>query len=226
MGLTSLFGGGCDNSAHAAAELPKPQAELPADKAAKPGETRTAVFAGGCFWCVEGVFEQLDGVKDATSGYAGGSKQTANYQAVCTGATGHAEAVRITYDPAKITYGELLRVFFTTHDPTTLNRQGPDYGTQYRSAVFALDDEQRKVAEAYIKQLNDAKAFPNPIVTKVESLKPDAFYKAEDYHQNYVACHPNNPYIQQHALPKVAKVREKFKDEVKPATQPAAGGTR
>src|SRR3954447_13394802 len=212
MALTSLFAAGCDQPSAAAGKdvPPKAAADLAADKQAKAGESRTAVFAGGCFWCVEGVFEQLDGVKDAVSGYAGGAKDTADYKTVCTGASGHAEAVRITYDPSKISYAELLRVFFTTHDPTTKDRQGPDYGTQYRSAVFALDDEQRKVAEAYIKQLNDAKAFRDPVVTTVEPLKPDAFYKAEDYHQDYVACNPNNPYIRSQALPKIAKVREKF----------------
>jgi len=227
MGLTSFFGGGCDNSAHAAAELPRAQVELSADKDAKAGETRTAVFAGGCFWCVEAVFEQLDGVKDAVSGYAGGSKESANYKAVCTGTTGHAEAVRITYDPAKISYGELLRVFFTTHNPTTKDRQGPDHGTQYRSAVFYENEEQKKVAEAYIKQLNDAKAFDDPVVTTVEPLKPEAFYVAEDYHQDYAVCHPDNPYIAQQAAPKVEKVREKFKDQVKGAAKagekPAGG---
>ena len=214
MALTSMIGMACSRPTHAAAELPKPM-EYSLDKTAKAGETRTALFAGGCFWCVEGVFEQLAGVKDATSGYAGGTKETANYKAVCTGTTSHAEAVFITYDPSKITYSELLRIFFTTHDPTTKNRQGPDEGTQYRSTVFALDEEQKKIAEAYIKKLNDDKAFPKPVVTTVEPLKLEAFYPAEDYHQNYAACNPNNPYIQYHAQPKVEKVREKFADKVK-----------
>ena len=215
MFLLSMVGAACSRPTHAADELPKPAAQYAPDKATKAGETRTAVFAGGCFWCVEGVFEQLAGVKDATSGYAGDTKETANYKSVCTGMTKHAEAVMVTYDPAKITYGELLRVFFTTHDPTTKDRQGPDTGPQYRSAVFYLDDEQKTVAEAYIKQLNEAKAFANPIVTTVEPLKAENFFVAEDYHQDYVRCNPNNPYIQYHALPKVEKVREKFKDEVK-----------
>lgn len=215
MALLSMFGAACSQPTHAAAELPKPAVEYPADKSAKAGELHTAVVAGGCFWCVEGVFEQLKGVKDATSGYAGGTKETADYKTVCTGETKHAEAVMITYDPAKITYGELLRVFFTTHDPTTKDRQGNDAGFQYRSAIFPLDDDQKKVAEAYVKQLNEAKAFPKPVVTTVEPLKKEAFYVAEDYHQDYVKCNPNNPYIRSQALPKVEKVREKFADQVK-----------
>lgn len=223
MALASFFGGACEQSAHAAGDLPKPALELASDKTAKPGETRTAIFAGGCFWCVEAVYEQLDGVTDATSGYAGGSKAAANYEDVCTGGTGHAEAVIITYDPAKITYAQLLQVFFTVHDPTTKNRQGPDSGTQYRSSIFYLDDEQKQVAAAYIKQLTDAKAFTQPIVTLLEPLKADAFYPAEAYHQNYAACNPNQGYIVQQALPKIAKVRAKFKDQLKSATQPAAG---
>jgi peptide-methionine (S)-S-oxide reductase len=215
MALFSMIGGACSRSSHAADQLPKATVQYAPDKATKSGETRTAIFAGGCFWCVEGVFEQLEGVADATSGYAGGKKETANYKDVCTGETGHAEAVKVTYDPSKISYAELLRVFYTTHDPTTKDRQGPDHGTQYRSAIFYLDDEQKKVAEAYIKQLNEAKAFPAPIVTTLEPLKIDQFYKAEDYHQDYVRCNPNNPYIGSIALPKVQKVREKFADQVK-----------
>lgn len=215
MALFSMIGAACSRPSHAADQLPKSKVEYAPDKATKAGETRVAIFAGGCFWCVEGVFEQLEGVKDAVSGYAGGSKETAKYKLVCNGDTGHAEAVKVTYDPAKISYAELLRVFFTTHDPTTLNRQGADVGTQYRSAIFYLDDEQKKVAEAYIQQLNAAKAFPNPVVTKVEPLKAENFYVAEDYHQDYVRCNPNNPYIGSVALPKVQKVREKFPDQVK-----------
>jgi len=227
MAMTSILGVACDNTAHAAGgELPKPQLDLRADKEAKPGERHTMIVAGGCFWCIEGIFEELDAVTDATSGYAGGPKETANYEAVCSGKSGHAEAVKVTYDPSKITYGELLRVFFTLHDPTTKNAQGPDHGPQYRSAIFPLDDEQKKVAEAYVKQLTDAKAFNKPITTTIEPIKPEAFYKAEDYHQNYVACNPNQGYIVNVALPKIAKVRTKFKDEIKgaakPATQPAS----
>lgn len=195
--------------------LPLPTTEYAPDKAAKAGETRTAVFAGGCFWCVEGVFEQLDGVKGAVSGYAGGTKETANYKEVCSGTTKHAEAVSVTYDPSKITYGELLQVFFTTHDPTTKDRQGNDIGPQYRSAIFPLDDEQKKIAQAYIAQLNAGKVFPRPVVTTVEPLKMPEFYVAEDYHQDYAACNPNNGYIRAVAAPKIDKTKEKFADKLK-----------
>ncbi len=215
MALSSFFGAACNRPAQAAGELPRPATTLPSDQTAKAGENQTLIVAGGCFWCVEGVFRQLNGVVSATSGYAGGTKETANYPAVCTGATHHAEAVRVVYDPAKISYGELLRVFFTAHNPTTKNRQGPDSGTQYRSAIFYMDDEQKKVAQAYIDQLTEAKAFNDPIVTTLEPLKAEAFYPAEDYHQDYVACHMNDGYVRQQALPKIEKVREKFKDEVK-----------
>ncbi|MDB5332679.1 MAG: peptide methionine sulfoxide reductase [Phycisphaerales bacterium] len=222
MAITGFLGAACDKPAQAAtAQLPPPAVDLQADKDAKPGEVHTIVLAGGCFWCIEGVFDQLSGVKSAASGYAGGTKETANYEAVCTGRTSHAEAVKVTYDPSKITYGQLLRVLFTVIDPTTKDRQGPDSGTQYRSAVFYENDDQKKVAEAYIKQLDAAKVFDKPIVTTLEPLKADGFYKAEDYHQNYVACHLRNPYVVQEALPKVDKVREKFKDQVKPAETPA-----
>jgi len=215
--LLSMFAAmSCSHPTHAAPELPAPRADLPAPADGKPA---TAVFAGGCFWCVEGVFEQLDGVTDAESGYCGGSAQTANYEAVCRGNTGHAEAVRVTYDPAKISFGRLLHVFFSTHDPTTLNRQGPDEGTQYRSAIFYADEDQKRVAEAYIKQLTDAKAFDRPIVTKLEKL--EAFYPAEKYHQDYAACNPQQPYIRQVAMPKIQKVREKFAEQLKPATRPS-----
>jgi len=184
-----------------------------------PDKARTAIFAGGCFWCIEGAFRQLNGVIEATSGYAGGKKETANYDAVCTGTTGHAEAVRITYDPSIISYGELLRVFFSIHDPTTLNRQDPDEGPQYRSAIFYLDDAQKAAAQSYIQQIEKAKVFPDPIVTALEPITPDKFYPAEDYHQNYVACHLKNPYVQYHALPLVEKVRSQFKDRLKPGVQ-------
>lgn len=195
--------------------LPEPTATYAPDKAAKAGETKIAIVAGGCFWCVEGVFELVDGVKDAESGYAGGTKETANYEAVCTKKTGHAEAVKIVYDPSKITYGELLRIFFTTHDPTTKDRQGADVGPQYRSAIFPLDDEQKAVAEAYIKQLNEAKAFHDPVVTTIEPLKLEAFYKAEGYHQDYVKCNPRQGYIRAVAMPKIEKLKETFGDKVK-----------
>jgi peptide-methionine (S)-S-oxide reductase len=219
MAAASFFGAGRDGSAHAAGKdiLPAPELKLESEQDAKPGETRDVVLASGCFWCTEAVFEQLEGVKDVVSGYAGGTRETANYRAVCNGDTGHAEAVRVTYEPAKISYGQLLRVFFATHDPTTKDRQGPDHGPQYRSAIFYSNDEERKVAAAYIKQLDAAKAFDHPIVTTLEPLKPGGFYEAELYHQNYAACNASNPYIRAQAIPKVRKVREKFKDQVKPA---------
>ena len=170
-------------------------------------QTSTAVFAGGCFWCTEAAFEQLAGVLDVTSGYAGGSAETANYRAVCNGDTGHAEVIRITYDPAKISFDQLLAVFFDAHDPTQLNRQGNDIGTQYRSAIFYADEAQRQTAQAKIDQLNSAKAFPRSIVTTLEPLT--AFYPAEDYHQDYARLNPDQPYIQSVSVPKVCKVRDK-----------------
>jgi peptide methionine sulfoxide reductase msrA/msrB len=173
----------------------------------------TAVFAGGCFWCVEAVFEELEGVFDAISGYAGGSADTANYKDVCTGVTGHAEAVQIVYDPTVISYEELLDVFFATHDPTTLNSQGADHGTQYRSAIFYANALEKELAQAFIADLTDAKVFSKPIVTTLEPLK--AFYRAEDYHQNFVCNNPNQGYVRGAALPKVAKVRAKFADKLK-----------
>src|SRR3954469_13498785 len=186
-------------------ELPKAVEDLPAGRA---GELRTLVLAGGCFWCVEAVFEKLDGVTDVTSGYAGGTKETATYEQVSSGGTDHAESVRITYDPSRISYGTLLRVFFTIFDPTTLNRQGPDSGRQYRTAIFYANGEERRVAEAYIKQLGEAKVFDQPIVTAVEPLKE--FYPAEGYHQDYVRHHPENPYVTRWAVPKQHKVDEMF----------------
>jgi peptide methionine sulfoxide reductase msrA/msrB len=176
-----------------------------------------AVFAGGCFWCVEAVFEELEGVYEVTSGYSGGEAATANYEAVCTGTTGHAEAVRIGYDPSRISYVTLLKVHFATHDPTTLNRQGNDVGPQYRSAIFFANDKEKQLAEAFIADLTAAKAFPKPIVTTLETLK--AFYPAEPYHQDYVCRNPAQPYVNSVALPKVEKLREKFGDLLKPAEQ-------
>jgi peptide methionine sulfoxide reductase msrA/msrB len=183
----------------------------------KDSQTAEAVFAGGCFWCVEAVFLQLDGVVNVMSGYAGGTGDTANYETVSTGRTGHAEAVKVVYDPRKISYEALLRVYFATHDPTTLNRQGNDIGTQYRSAVFYANAEQKELAEAMIADLQTARVFKQPIVTRLEPLT--VFYPAEAKHQNYVACHRQQPYVQAVALPKVAKVREKFKELVKPDVQ-------
>ena len=169
--------------------------------------TQTATLAGGCFWCTEAAFEQLEGVVDVTSGYMGGSRETANYRAVCGGDTGHAEAIRITYDPAKISYEQLLDVFFDAHDPTQLNRQGADIGRQYRSAIFFASAEEKAAAERKIAELNAAKKFPRPIVTTLEPL--GEFYPAEDYHQDYARLNPEQPYIQGVSMPKVCKVREK-----------------
>jgi peptide-methionine (S)-S-oxide reductase len=173
----------------------------------------TAVFAGGCFWCVEAVFEELDGVIDAVSGYAGGSRETASYEAVCTGKTGHAEAVQIVYDPDRIDYRRLLEVHFATHDPTTLNRQGNDRGPQYRSAVFYASEEEKRTAREYIDELTEAGAYRDPIVTTLEPLSE--FYPAEAYHQSYVCENPTQPYVQAVAMPKVGKVREKFSGDLK-----------
>lgn len=175
------------------------------------------VIAGGCFWCVEAVFKQIDGVLEVVSGYAGGSAETANYEAVCTGKTGHAEAVRIVYDSKRVSLEQLLKVHFATHDPTTKDQQGADKGPQYRSAIFFANDAEKQVAEAFIADLSEAKVFSKKIVTTIEPLK--AFHRAEAHHQNYVACNLQNPYVRAVALPKVAKVREKFKDLVKPETK-------
>jgi peptide-methionine (S)-S-oxide reductase len=190
----------------AAAPLPEPKIDAPLSKTTV---SQTAVFAGGCFWGVEAVFEHVRGVTRVVSGYAGGSADTASYEQVSTGTTGHAESVRITYDPSRISYGQLLKVFFSVaHDPTELNRQGPDTGTQYRSAIFFGNDEQKRVAEAYIAQLQAARTFARTIVTQVTPLT--AFYEAEAYHQDYLAHHPNEPYIVINDLPKVANLQRQF----------------
>lgn len=171
----------------------------------KSGQSR-AILAGGCFWCVEAVYLNLKGVSSVKSGYAGGSADTADYEIVSTGTTNHAESVEVLYDPSRISYGQILKVFFSiAHDPTQLNRQGPDSGRQYRSAIFYVNDEQKRVAEAYIDQLNTARVFDTRIVTEVVPL--DAFFQAETYHQNYAARNPSNPYIVVNAQPKVRKVR-------------------
>jgi len=175
--------------------------------------TQSVVFAGGCFWCTEAAFEQLEGVLDVTSGYVGGRSETANYRAVCSGDTGHAEAIRITYDPAKISYDKLLEVFFDAHDPTQLNRQGNDMGTQYRSAIFFASGEEKQAAEAKIRALNENHALPRPIVTSLEPL--GEFYPAEDYHQDYARLNPDQAYIQNVSIPKVCKVREKYADLIR-----------
>jgi peptide-methionine (S)-S-oxide reductase len=189
---------------------PVPAAVVDTPRATAPGQ-QTAVIAGGCFWGIQAVFQHVKGVIRATSGYAGGSAKTAEYEVVSTGRTGHAESVQIVYDPSQITYGELLRVFFSVaHDPTELNRQGPDEGTQYRSVIFYGNDEQKRIAEAYIAQLDQAKVFRHRIVTQVTPLQ--AFYQAEAYHQNYAALHPNQPYIYYNDAPKVEHLRQEFPD--------------
>ena len=170
---------------------------------------RTAVVAGGCFWGLQELFEHVKGVKTVTAGYSGGSAGTANYEAVSDGISGHAESIQITYDPSQITYGQLLKVFFSVaHDPTEINRQGPDTGTQYRSAIFYGNQEQERIALAYIQQLNQAKVFGRPIATQVVALR--SFYRAESYHQDYASRHPDNPYIVINDLPKVANLRKEL----------------
>lgn len=182
---------------------------------AHPGEgEQRIVLAGGCFWCVEAVFLAVDGVVQVASGYAGGDAATANYEAVCSGTTGHAEAVDIRYDPARVSFGELLKLFFSVaHDPTQLNRQGHDRGTQYRSAIFYESEDQKAVAEAYIEQLDAAGVYPQPIVTTLEPLP--VFYPAEAYHQNYAARNPYQPYVMAVAAPKVEKLRQSYGDRLK-----------
>jgi len=206
LALAAFVCAGSAAIASPSAPLPAPAVDAP--PAAKSG-SETAVFAGGCFWGVEAVYRHLAGVSKAVSGYAGGTTKNPTYTAVSMGSTGHAESVQVTYDPAKITYGQLLRVFFSVaHDPTQLNRQGPDAGTQYRSAIFYANDEQKRIAEAYIAQLGAAKAFPGPIVTQLAPLA--AFYPAEDYHQNYLALHPREPYIVYNDLPKLDALKTQF----------------
>jgi len=171
----------------------------------KAGQSR-AVLAGGCFWCVEAVYKNLEGVSSVKSGYAGGSAETADYETVSSGTTNHAETVEVLYDPSRISYGQILKVFFSiAHDPTQRDRQGPDVGRRYRSAIFYVDDDQKRVAEAYIDQLNKARVFDRPIVTEVAPL--EAFFEAETYHQDYAARNPFNPYIVVNAQPKVSKLR-------------------
>ena len=194
------------SAADRASAVPNPAVDSPI---ATAKSQQTAVVSGGCFWGIQAVFQHVKGVINATSGYTGGSSLTAQYEIVSTGATGHAESVKITYDPSQVTYGQLLRVFFSVaHDPTELNRQGPDEGTQYRSSIWYANDEQKRIAEAYIAQLDKAKVFPSPIVTKVVPLK--GFYAAEGYHQNYAANHPDDPYIVYNDAPKVAHLREQL----------------
>ena len=179
-----------------------------------PAGSQQATFGAGCFWCTEVLFQQLNGVHAVVPGYSGGSVRNPTYEQVCAGTTGHAEAVQVTFDPAVISFPELLEVFWRTHNPTTRNRQGPDVGPQYRSAIFYSSPEQKRIAEAYIQQLDQAKAFRSPIVTQVVELK--AFYPAEGYHQNYCNRNPRNPYVQSVAMPKVEKVKEKIPELAKP----------
>lgn len=183
----------------------------PAEDLALPGAKATAVFAGGCFWGVQGVFQHLEGVKSAVSGYAGGDASTARYELIGTGRTGHAEAVEIVYDPSVVSYGQLLHVYFSVaHNPTQLNYQGPDRGPQYRSAIFFETPEQKAVATAYIEQLDEAGVYRDPIVTTLEPL--EGFYAAEDYHQDFMTVNPNHPYIVYHDLPKIESLKALFPD--------------
>jgi peptide-methionine (S)-S-oxide reductase len=196
----------CSAKAAPTAPIPPAQADVPL--AAKTGE-QTAVFAGGCFWGTQAVFERVKGVVKTSVGYAGGSASTATYDQVTTETTGHAESVEVAFDPSKITYGQLLRIFFSVaHDPTQLNRQGPDVGPSYRSVIFYENDEQKRIAEAYIKQLDAAKVFSGRIVTEVTPFK--GFYRAEDYHQDYALKHPENSYIEVCDRPKIQALKEQF----------------
>jgi peptide-methionine (S)-S-oxide reductase len=200
----AAFMGAPSRATEDAVVIPPPAMDVP------PAEgLQTAVVSGGCFWGVQGVFQHTKGIASAVSGYAGGSQMTATYEQVSTGTTGHAESVQITFDSRKISYGKILQIFFSVaHDPTQLNRQGPDSGTQYRSAIFTTSDDQKKVAEAYIAQLNAAKVYPKPIVTKISWLQ--GFFPAEAYHQDYLTLHPNQPYIAYNDLPKVENLKKIF----------------
>jgi peptide-methionine (S)-S-oxide reductase len=213
--LAAFFG----TSGHAA---PLPAPAVDATRASTPG-TQTAVFAGGCFWGVEAVYRHMKGVQSAVSGYAGGRTKNPTYMEVVSGATGHAESVEVTYDPSQVTYGELLRVFMSVaHDPTELNRQGPDVGTQYRSAIYFVNDEQKKIAQAYVAQLDAAKVFKKKIVTELAPLT--VFYPAEPYHQDYVARNPMQPYIVFNDLPKLEALKKEFPSLVR--AQPLRGAAK
>lgn len=206
VGAVFLVGRGVN----AASRTPIPAAKVDHPLASTPSK-ETAVFAGGCFWGTQAVFERVKGVIHTTAGYAGGSAATATYDQVTTETTGHAESVEVIYDPSKISYGQLLRIFFSVaHDPTQLNRQGNDVGTSYRSGIFYVNDDQKRVANAYISQLDDAKVFPGKIVTGVTPLK--RFYRAEDYHQDYALHNPGNPYIQVCDRPKIEALKQQFPD--------------
>lgn len=211
MSLTIKFRSAALGLVFAAVSLaspPIPAANVDLPLANKPGK-ESAVFAGGCFWGVQSVFERVKGVLSTTAGYSGGSAKTATYDQVTTETTGHAESVEVIYDPSQITYGQLLRIFFSVaHDPTQLNRQGPDVGTSYRSAIFYSNEDQKRLAQAYITQLDEQKVFKKPIVTEVTPLK--AFYSAEKYHQDYAYYNPNNPYIQVCDRPKIEALKKQF----------------
>ncbi|HEU4484488.1 MAG TPA: peptide-methionine (S)-S-oxide reductase MsrA [Povalibacter sp.] len=210
--MLSMASVGCANG-ESAVQIPAPQSQ-----AAAPEGLETAVLAGGCFWGVEGVYEHVRGVRNVVSGYAGGDKDTAHYEAVSSGRTGHAEAVQITFDPREISYGEILRIFFSVvHDPTQLNRQGPDTGTQYRSNIFYTDATQQRIATDYITQLNATKLFPRPIVTRVDPLK--GFYAAEAYHQDFIAHNPSYPYVVFNDLPKIRNLKQLFPDQFRDGPQ-------
>ncbi len=212
--LSVAFASGCSVISSSAPAIdikeiaPTPATET---RSATTKGSQTAVFAGGCFWGVEAVFEHVKGVTDVKSGYAGGDAKTADYDKVGKGSTGHAESIKITFDPAKVTYVQLLTMFFSVaHDPTQLNRQGPDTGTQYRSAIFYADEEQKKLAQAYIEAIDKSKALSKPVVTQVAPLKE--FFEAEGYHQDYLKNHPNDPYIVYNDLPKLVALKAKFPD--------------
>jgi peptide-methionine (S)-S-oxide reductase len=197
-----------DGRANAKAAFPKPAVDAPL---ASSKSTETAVVAGGCFWGIQAVFAHLKGVVSSTSGYSGGEAKTAHYEEVSTGETGHAESVKIVFDPSQVSYGQILMIFFSVgHNPTELNRQGPDNGTQYRSSIFYANDEQKKIAEAYIAQLGAAKVYAEPIVTKVAPLQ--GFYAAEDYHQDYLKHHTYEPYIMMNDLPKLTNFKKEYPD--------------
>jgi peptide-methionine (S)-S-oxide reductase len=203
VAVAALYGT-ASSSAETARMVPPPALDETA-----PAASETAVLAGGCFWGVQGVFQHVDGVTSAVSGYAGGSRETAHYEMTSSGTTGHAESVQITFDPRRVSYGRLLQIYFSVaHDPTQLDRQGPDTGTQYRSAIFPQTPEQQRIAAAYVAQLNQAKAFAAPVVTTIEPGME--FYPAETYHQNYLTLHPSQPYIAINDLPKVAALKTLF----------------
>lgn len=211
MKLSELFGGSAGVPPD---QFPDPAIDIPPDPTGTP---QSVVLGGGCFWCTEAVFVKLDGVIAVVSGYAGGTPETADYKSVCSGTTDHAEVIRVRFDSSRISFGQILKVFFAVaHDPTHLNRQGNDIGRQYRSAVFYADEDQRRVAEAYIQQLKDARVFESPIVTTLEPL--EQFFEAEDYHQNFVARNPAQPYVAAVAVPKVKKLEKAFADRLKKAT--------